>query len=75
MKKAALATLLFGLFSMQSALAADCYSYTDYESLNNSPAACIGSVAQQSESVVQDTLLTAFLQSSWKSGNEYAAAV
>jgi hypothetical protein len=75
--KTAIATVIFGLFSMQSAQAADCYSYSDYESVNNNIAACYGiPAAQEAETVatVQGAFMSASSQSSYLSGNEYAAA-
>lgn len=75
------ATLFFGLLSAQSAMAADCFSYSDYESVNNNTAACIGPIAQQAEPVpvfqlsYQLSYQIAYSQSSYQSGNEYAAAV
>ncbi|MEW5892565.1 MAG: hypothetical protein AB1697_05465 [Pseudomonadota bacterium] len=44
--KTTLIALLVGTFFAGSAIASDkaCYSYTDYESANNSQAMCLGSV-------------------------------
>jgi hypothetical protein len=69
------ATLFFGLLSAQSAMAAECFSYTDYENVNNNTVACIGRVANQAEPVAAGAYQIAILQSSYLNGNEYAAAV
>ena len=71
------ATLFFGLLSAQSAMAAECFSYSDYENVNNNTVACISPVVQQVEplAVFQLPYQLAYLQSSYLSGNEYAAAV
>ena len=74
-------TLFFGLLSAQSAMAAECLSYSDYENVNNNTVACIGPVAQQAELVpvlklsYQLSYNLSSLQSSYQDGNEYAAAV
>ena len=71
------ATLFFGLLSAQSAMAAECFSYSDYENVNNNTVACIGPVAQQAElvPVLRLSYQLSYLQSSYQEGNEYAAAV
>ena len=75
------ATLFFGLLSAQSAMAAECFSYSDYESVNNNTVACISPVIQQTELVpvlqlsYQLSYKLSYLQSSYQAGNEYAAAV
>jgi len=75
------ATLFFGLLSAQSAMAAECFSYSDYENVNNNTVACISPVAQQAEPLpvlklsYQLSYKLSSLQSSYQDGNEYAAAV
>ena len=75
------ATLFFGLLSAQSAMATECYSYSDYENVNNNTVACISPVAQQAEPLpvlklsYQLSYKLSSLQSSYREGNEYAAAV
>ena len=75
------ATLFFGLLSAQSAMAAECISYANYENVNNNTVACISPVAQQTELVpvlqlsYQLSYKLSALQSSYQDGNEYAAAV
>ena len=76
--KTVIATVIFGLFSMQSAQAAECSSCPDHKSVDNDIAVCCGTpVAAQPETVavVQGGSPTPYLQSSFRSGNEYAAAV
>ena len=76
--KTIIATVIFALFSMQSAQAAECYSGSDHASADNNIAAGCGTpVAQQPETaaVVQVGSPTPYLQSSYRSGNEYAAAI
>ncbi len=62
--------LIFGLFSAQSALAGSCYSYTDYESVSNDPAACLGSAAASGSSAPAAT----FVQTRATFGQEFSAA-
>ena len=75
------ATLFFGLLSAQSAMATECFSYSDYENVNNNTVACISPVAQQAEPLpvlklsYQLSYKLSYLQSSYQEGNEYAAAV
>jgi len=75
------ATLFFGLLSAQSAMAAECFSYSDYENVNNNTVACISPVIQQAELApvlklcYQLSYKLSYLQSSYQAGNEYAAAV
>ena len=79
--KTVAATLFFGLFAAQSTMAAECFSYSDHERVNNDSAACISPVIQQAELVpvlqlsYQLSYKLSALQSSYQDGNEYAAAV
>jgi hypothetical protein len=68
--KTVAATLFFGLLAAQSAMAAECSSYSGYERVNNDSAARQAGPVP----VFQLSYQLSFLQSSYQRGDKYAAA-